>query len=65
MQNDQRFFEIMARVEEWAIAMGVDNLHDAHGYAERHLDYLMSDPIGNITDDELFESACKAWMEVE
>ncbi len=61
MENDQRFFEIMARVDEWA---AVSAMYDRRDAAEDRVAYFLDDPIG-MSDDELFESACNAWMEAE
>jgi len=67
MENDQRFFEIMARVDEWAAVSAMYDRRDAAEDRVAYLldnAYLLDEPIG-MSDDELFESACNAWMEAE
>lgn len=61
MENDRRFFEIMARVDEWADANAGWNCRDRVDL----VNFLLNDPIGNMSDDEIFECACNAWMAAE
>ena len=61
MENNQRFFTIMARVDEWA---AVSAMYDRRGAAEDRVAYLLDDPIG-VTDDEILKSACQAWEDAE
>ncbi len=61
MENDQRFFEIMARVDEWA---AVSAMYDRRGAAEDRVAYFLDDPTG-MSDDEIFESACNALVDAE
>jgi len=61
MENDQRFFEIMARVDEWA---AVSAMYDRRDAAEDRVAYFLDDPTG-MSDDEIFESACNALVDAE
>jgi hypothetical protein len=61
MENDRRFFEIMARVDEWA---ETSSMYDCRDAAEDRVTYFLDDPMG-MSDDEIFECACNAWMEAE
>ena len=63
MDNDRRFFEIMARVDEWDDAnSGRVRQHSA---AVAEVNLLWNDPTGDLSDDEIFECACNAWMAAE
>ena len=62
MENDRRFFEIMARVDEWADANAGWDCRDE---AVAKVNFLLDDPIGNTSDDEIVDSACDAWMAAE
>ena len=62
MENDKRFFEIMARVDEWADANAGWNCRDE---AVAEVNFLLNDPIGNMSDDEIVVCACNAWLEAE
>jgi hypothetical protein len=62
MENDRRFFEIMDRVDEWAVT---SSMYDCRDAAEDRVAYLLDDPIGNTSDDEIFNCACNAWMDAE
>jgi len=62
MDNDRRFFEIMARVDERAAANAGWDCRDE---AVAEVNFLLNDPIGNTSDDEIFECACNAWMDAE
>jgi hypothetical protein len=61
MENDKRFFEIMARVDEWA---AVSAMYDRRDAAEDRVAYFLDDPTG-MSDDEIFESACNALVDAE
>jgi hypothetical protein len=61
MENDKRFFEIMARVDEWA---AVSAMYDRRDAAEDRVAYFLDYPTG-MSDDEIVESACNAWVDAE
>ena len=61
MENDRRFFEIMARVDEWA---ATSSMYDCRDAAEDRVAYLLDDPTG-LSDDDVFDCACNAWMAAE
>lgn len=63
MENNDRFFRIMSRVDAWA----VDNAGwDCRNEAVAEVNFILNDPIyWDMSDDEIFESACKAWLEAE
>lgn len=62
MENN-RFASIMARVDEWDDAnAGFVRQYDA---AVSAVNFMLNDPIGDLSDDEIFDCACNAWMAAE
>lgn len=60
--NDIRFFEIMALVDAWA----EDNAGwDCRDEAVAEVNFLLNDPLGNMSDDEIAEAAIDAWLAAE
>jgi hypothetical protein len=65
MENNRRFFEIMARVDEWA---AVASCRDCREDAAAEVHYLLnarSEEFGHWTNEEIFEFACDAWTFAE
>ena len=65
MENDRRFFETMARVDEWAAANADWNCRDDAAAEVHYILNARSEEFGHWTNDEIFECACNAWMAAE
>lgn len=63
MDNLNRFNRIMARVDEWA----VDNTGwDCRADAVAEVEFILNDDnFRHLTDDEIFDEACAAWLIAE